>query len=383
MVPGSGLDLDAGFGFDSVKLSRRCVEDAIEICSIRAPTGCEEERARWLLGRLGEFGSPSLDSAGNVLLRLGGPGPAVAVAAHLDTVFDADTDSSVTRDGDTLRAPGIGDNSLGVAGLVALASLFAGFTSSQRALLLAGTVGEEGLGNLRGARELVNSGDCAEFIGLEGAMLDQLTTGGIGALRVAVTVTGPGGHSWENRGSASAVHELVSLIGETVAGAGTASVNVSGLQSVGAVNAIAPCARAIVEFRDGAAEPLERAEQRLAARAAAVVAPLEVTLETVGRRPGGQTPASHDLVRDAIAARAAAGLPPVGLSASSTDANAAMARGIPAITVGLARGGGEHTLEEWVDVSALPLGLEAVFRLVAGRLGARFDPQRPHDSAET
>jgi acetylornithine deacetylase/succinyl-diaminopimelate desuccinylase-like protein len=193
-------------------------------------------------------------------------------------------------------------------------------------------------------------------------MLDAIKTAGVGSVRFRVTVRGPGGHPWGDRGAPSAVHGLVDLLGGALGEAhGTDVVLNIGVVGGGTViNAIAGEASAELDLRaedDG----LLRAT---AARVREVLewAPdgLEVAVEAIGRRPGGRVDDDHPLVAAARRARERAGLAPAEEGASSTDANAAYGRGIPAITVGVTTGGNAHRLDEYIDLAPVASGLAAL-----------------------
>jgi tripeptide aminopeptidase len=338
---------------------RRCVQEACAICEIPAPTGSEGRRAGWVADRLREAGlDVHVDPEGSVVARPAGGDARLVVAAHLDTVFAGVDAIAVRRDGDVLHAPGIGDNSLGVAALVHLARAGLG-----DGLVLAATVGEEGFGNLRGARRVVADLRPRELVALEGGGAGRLVTAGIGSARFALRATAPGGHSWSDRGRPSALHTLIEVLHRHVSDPGTASVNVGSVTGGAGINVLAPEAEATLEFRDLDEGRLTRAVERLAAEAS-----VEVT--ELGRRPAGRTPDDHPLVRAAVEAAVAAGLPAPVLDASSTDANAALGAGLPAVTVGLGESRDAHTLQESVDVSGLAPALSALADLVSRRLGA-------------
>jgi tripeptide aminopeptidase len=348
---------------------RRCVEDACAICEIPAPTGEESTRASWVSEQLRDAGlDPALDEQGSVVVRVGGDGDPLVVAAHLDTVFPGVDEIAVRREGDVLHAPGIGDNSLGVAGLLFLARRFAA-AAPQRPLVLAATVGEEGFGNLRGARGVVAAVAPAEFVALEGGGVGELVTEGVGSARYAVRVSVPGGHSWRDRGQPSALHVLVELLARYVADPRTASSNVGSVQGGAGINVLAPAAEATIEFRDTDEARLQAAAERLTGEARAVDG-LRVEIEELGRRPAGGVADDHPLVTAATASATAAGLALPRLSSSSTDANAALAAGIPAVTVGLCKSHEAHTLSESVDIAALPASLTALADLVHRRTEA-------------
>lgn len=287
------------------------------------------------------------------------------MAAHLDTVFSADTPVEPRRDGDVLRGPGIGDDSLGLAGLLHAARRLAGVPPPAHAVLLAATVGEEGLGDLRGARTLVAAQPCDAFVALEGHGRDELQVAGIGSARLRVTLRAPGGHSWGDRGTPSAIHALLGAGTAAVRAAGDGHLNIGVIAGGTSINTIAAEASAELDLRDGADAVLDAHVHAVEAALRDAVPPgVTLDIEPLGRRPGGATPASHPLVEAARAARHAAGLAPAEEIASSTDANAAMGRGIPAISVGLTHGANAHRADELVEIAPLDPGLRALDALV-------------------
>jgi tripeptide aminopeptidase len=210
------------------------------------------------------------------------------------------------------------------------------------------TVGEEGLGALRGARHAVATLPIEQAIALEGHGLDHVVVDAVGCVRVRLTLTGPGGHSWQHRGRPSAVHGLVSLL------AGLEGVNVGVVSGGDAVNAIASHAEAVVERRSPDEAELEEA----AARFASLVAPdgLDLRVDTLDRRPAGRLDPGHPLLAAVRGVRAELELPD-RLEDGSTDGNAALAVGIPALCLGCARGGDVHTPSEWVERDSIPTGI--------------------------
>jgi acetylornithine deacetylase/succinyl-diaminopimelate desuccinylase-like protein len=344
------------------------VADALEICAVAAPTFAEGRRAALVATKLAAAtgSAPVADPAGNLIVRFGAAdGPAAIVAAHLDTVFDAATPLEPARDGDMLRGPGIGDDSLAVAALVHLAKRLAARPAPSHPIVLAATVGEEGLGDLLGARALLDGVDCDAFVALEGHGLDSIQVSGIGSARLIATATGPGGHSWGDRGRPSAVHALVVGLQRALAAAGGGHVNVGVIRGGTSINTIAATAEAEIDLRD--ADDAVLGQRTAAVEAALAAAGLHV--RRVGRRPGGATDPDHPLLNATRAARAAAGLRPAEEAASSTDANAALGRGIAAVCVSLTHGAGAHTLDEHVELGPLPSGVRALELLVDALAG--------------
>ncbi len=345
------------------------------ICETPAPTFHEGARGELIGGFLRELGlEPHTDAVGNVTADIpGGRGPRLLAAAHLDTVFGADTDVRVRAVGSQgrLAAPGIGDNSASLAVLLAyLRRLKRGEVASYPRLTFAATVGEEGLGDLRGIRALLaeRAGDFDGVVAVDGH-LGALIDAAVGSKRFEVTFTAKGGHSWGDFPSPSATHalgEAVAVLAKLPLAAGArSSYNVGQVWGGTGVNAIAQSAGFNLDLRSLDAALLERLGREARARAERVAAKHNVKLEIqqVGDRPAASAP-NGGLTQAGQGALADHGLR-ARISASSTDANAAMAAGLPAIAFGVYRGGDAHRLSEWLEPASLPVGLAALERLFA------------------
>ena len=329
--------------------------DALALARIAAPTGGEEARRVWLERRLSDPpGELRRDEVGNLIWSLGAPPYRLVLLAHLDTVFGEDIPHEVVERDGRFVGPGIGDNALAVA--VVLNVVEELWPELDAPLAVVFTVGEEGHGALRGARHAAATLPTEQAVALEGHGLEHVVADAVGCVRVRLTVTGPGGHSWHQRGRPSAIHGLVSLL------APLHGVNVGLVSGGDAVNAIASRAEAVVEKRS-----LDEAElEQAAARFAALEAPegLELQVETVDRRPAGRLDRDHPLLAAVRAVRAELDLPD-RLENGSTDANAALAADIPALCLGCARGGDMHTPHEWIERDSIGGGiaqLEGVLR---------------------
>jgi tripeptide aminopeptidase len=358
--------------------AEQVLEDARAICAVPAPPFGEGPRGEFV-GRLFEqAGAPTnRDQAGNVVASLGGgpPHAAIVFAAHMDTVFEAGTEISFRSEPGRLAAPGLGDNSLGVAALLHLARHLLA-ARPRRPVHLVATVGEEGLGDLRGAKALLQERRCDAFVAVEGQALDTITVAGVGSQRFRVSVRGPGGHPWGDRGTPSAIHGLIECLNGFLTGARSpaTAVNVGVIRGGTVINAIAGEASADVDLRSAEAADLHRATEQFRGRLDRLPAGLDYELEPLGSRPAGRIEPDHELLLAARRARAAAGLPPAREDASSTDANAAYGLGIPAITVGVSTGGNAHRLSEYIDLDPLPGGLASLAALadeLAGEQGRR------------
>ena len=337
-------------------------DDATALARIAAPTFAERARGEWVLERLQQLHlDAAFDDAGNVVARIGEDGPALALCAHLDTVFPADTPLEIVREGDRLVGPGIGDNALGIAALLHIARLLA-LEPPPAPVLVAFTVGEEGLGDLRGATALLEREDVRGLVAVEGHGLDSLAVGGVASIRYRVTATGPGGHSWTDRGAPSAVHALVRALDGALAVADPVAINIGTIEGGTAVNAIASRAEALIDLRHHDTAEVHAAAARV--REALAAPPgIAFELHEVGNRPGGVNRPGEPLVEAARAARAAVGLEPADEHLASTDANAAHARGIPAIGIGITRGDNAHRVDEWILVPPIADGVAALHRL--------------------
>ena len=379
------------------------------LSAIPAPTGAEGPRGARVAELFAAAGlaSVKIDDVGNVHGWLGRPGaPAIVLAAHLDTVFSADVDVTVRRDGARLEGPGISDNARGLAALVTLArALTRARVTPARPLLFAATVGEEGAGDLRGVKHLFNAngGDSGvgaqhaaplhaspqrpyAMVALDGAGVDRIVHRGIGAARYRARYRGPGGHSWAAFGvanPASAVGRAAAAVADLAADATRLPRSTAAVVRIGGgtgLNSIPQEAWLDLDVRsedadaltrlDGAVRAaLTRACETENARRVAGTPPLTLEIEPLGRRPSGITPRTHPLVQAAIAANRALGFTHE-LAASSTDANVPMSLGIPAIALGAGgRAGDTHRTSEWYDNEQGPLGIVRALLVVAAVAG--------------
>jgi tripeptide aminopeptidase len=347
------------------------IDQQISICETEAPPFKEQRRAADFAARFRALGyaNARLDAEGNVIAeRPGDPGePVVVLSAHLDTVFPEGTDVRVRRSGDTLRGPGIGDDCRGLAVLLAVArALDHAQVRTTGAIIFVGTVGEEGAGNLRGVRHLVDvslKDRIDYFISVDGAGLST-TSAAVGSNRYRVTYGGPGGHSYGAFGMPNPMHALgraIALVSEIQVPAEPKTTFSVGVVSGGtSVNSISESASMDVDMRSEsptALATLDSAFRRAVASALAAErarwprssVALNVKIDTIGIRPAATQPDTALIVRAALEAGRMLGFSSE-TGASSTDANIPMSRGIPAITIdGGGTGRGAHTLSEvWI-----------------------------------
>jgi acetylornithine deacetylase/succinyl-diaminopimelate desuccinylase-like protein len=346
------------------------VRDAIAICRVPAPTGEEAARGRLVTEMFTDLGvACTTDAAGNVIGEIPGDDdlPCLALAAHLDTVFPEITEIEVREADGWLHAPGIGDNSMGVAALVGLARDLP--RSGVGRVLLAATVGEEGIGDLRGARRLIEDrGDEIDaFVAVEGAMRDAIVTGGVGSERLRITVRGPGGHSWGDAGAPSAIAAASALVLEFYDFARPTkpktTLNVGTLTGGNSVNSIAEETTLDLDLRSLDHQIVTMLRDRcidLMRTRYADGDPISVRWIGIGSRPAGAIDPAHPLLEHVRSARAEVGLEPADEIASSTDANIPLHAGIPATCVGIGTGEDGHRRTERLRLDGLEEGYAAL-----------------------
>jgi tripeptide aminopeptidase len=362
----------ASFGERRQELIDLC----IQVQQIPAPTDAEAVRAAWVEQQFLRLGllDVAVDASHNVYARWPGrlAKPALLVSAHTDTVFPAETNLAVRVDvaADRIYGPGIGDNSLGVAGLLLLAKTLAGLPMPPVDIWLVANTGEEGLGDLRGMRAAVDRlhAKLGASIVIEGMGLRRVIHQALGSRRFRIAVAAPGGHSWSDFGAASAVHVLAQLAADltrlSVPASPRTTFNIGRLNGGTSVNTIAQQASLELDLRSEDARVLEAVVSQaleMVARYQTVhwqQQNVQVQVEKIGDRAAGQIGDEHPLVQAAFATLQASGLSiKTDLRISSTDANIPLSRGLPAICIGLTEGGNAHRLEEWITPSLLPQGM--------------------------
>ena len=371
----------------------RFVEELVQLTEIPAPPFGEEVRASTYMAMLRDAGltNVEMDQIGNVMgLRRGtGEAPLLAVAAHLDTVFPEGTEVEVRREGNRLRAPGIGDDTAGLATLLAVARVLNETDlETESDLLFIGNVGEEGAGDLRGVKHLFRDGKYKDqiggFISVESGGQSTITTGALGSLRYRVTFKGPGGHSYGAFGLVSpayamgnAIHKVSAI---SVPETPKTTFNIGIVEGGTSVNSIPFETSMVVDMRSESRDELEKlvetfldlvheaVEEENATRSI-LEGQIELEMTLVGDRPSGQTSESANIVKFAVAAFEAFGIRPT-FRISSTDSNVPISLGIPAITIGRGGlGGRSHSLDEWVDIEREPTvrGIQVVLTTILDR----------------
>ena len=349
----------------------RTIDDQIRICEVEAPPFQEAKRAEFYARLLREAGLKNvrIDAEGNVIGERPGANarPNVVLSAHLDTVFPRGTNVKVRREGYVLRGPGIGDDCRGLADVLAVArALNKAGVSTPGTITFVATVGEEGLGDLRGVKRLFSEtlkDKIDRFVSIDGEGLG-VTHIAIGSARFRVTFKGPGGHSFGSFGVVNPIHALGRAMARIadfqVPGSPRTTFNVGRVGGGTSINAIASEAWMEVDLRSGDTASLRSLEKQFRQAVNDAVAQenarwnssaLTVSIETVGMRPAGRLPASAPIVQTAISVSKALNLP-LPFSEGSTDANLPLSLGIPAVTIDAGgRGSGAHTENETFDAT--------------------------------
>lgn len=369
--------------------------ELIELTEIAAPPFKEQRRAAHFAGMLRATGlsDVTIDAEGNVLGYWRGTNEAqphtVAVVAHLDTVFPEGTDVTVRREGDRFYAPGIGDNSRGLVLMLSMArALQAAELRTRGDILFVASVGEEGIGDLRGVKYLLRDDGprIDEFVAVDGGDDARVVNQAIGSHRYRITFNGPGGHSWGAFGLANPAHALASAIHlfeidarDFVSSGPRTTFNIGRIGGGTSVNAIPFSSWTEVDMRSE--DPgrlqliddiLQRAvvkalDQHNAGRSRGEALTVEVV--SIGDRPSGSVAVAAPLIQRSLAATRHFGIEPI-LGSGSTDANVAIARGIPATTI--SRGGasgGAHSLQEWWSNTNSAVGVQKALLIVLASVG--------------
>jgi tripeptide aminopeptidase len=351
----------------------RWISEVIKLTEIPAPPFKEQERAKAYMEMLKAHGltDVEIDQEGNAIgVRKGtGGGPLVVVSAHLDTVFPEGTDVKVKRDGSRLAAPGISDDSAGLATLLSIVrAMDAAGIKTKSDIVFLGDVGEEGPGDLRGVRYFFTKGKYKDqvkyFFSLDGGGTPTMTNCGVGSKRYRVTYKGPGGHSYQAFGLVNPMAAMAQTVVEfykiqtptnpkttyaaSVTGGGTS------------VNSIPNEVWMEFDMRSVDAKELDRLEKRFLAIVSQSLetenfarstkeGTITADIKLIGDRPAGQTDAKQDIVQIATAAFRANGAPPA-YECASTDSNMPMSLGIPALTIPrTGKADRFHALDEWMD----------------------------------
>jgi tripeptide aminopeptidase len=349
---------------------------AAQIQQIPAPTGNEQKRGLFIADQFTKHGlkKVQIDRVGNVWGFFPGESKKpLVISAHMDTVHNLDFPLPLKTDGSMIIGPGIGDNSLAIAVMIG----FIKYLVKNKTILPGGiwfitNVGEEGLGNLRGMVEIIEKTEnrALAYIILEGLGLGNIFHQGLGIKRYRITFHTPGGHSWQNYGMPSAIHEIsrliTSLIDLPLLEKNQVSLNIGTIHGGTTVNSIASNATIEVDLRsvsqgtlndmDGMINSLTQSHQQDL---------VKIEIQSIGDRPSGSIPISHPLVQLAANSLEKLGVPHT-LGIASTDANIPLSRGLPAICIGLTHGDRMHTMDEYIETGPILIGFHQLLNIVSG-----------------
>ncbi|MBZ0281140.1 MAG: M20/M25/M40 family metallo-hydrolase [Anaerolineae bacterium] len=345
------------------------IEQAIAVQQIPAPTFEEKLRATYVADQFAALGlrDIEIDNLYNVYGRLAGKHdhrPGVMVSAHTDTVFAGDTDLKIRRENGLIYGPGLGDNSMGVAGMLCLAYCLQRLGIRPECdLWFVANTREEGLGDLGGMKAAFQrlKNRISSVVNLEGMAFGHVYHAGIAVRRLHITAQAEGGHSWLNFGRSSAIHGVIEL-GAKIMALNPAqqprtTFNIGLIEGGQSINTIAAEAGFWLDLRSEQSSELAKIEEQVRQLVKKTErADLRFQIEVVGDRPAGMIAPEHPLVRGALAALEIVGLRGT-LENGSTDANVPLAMGYPAVTVGITRGGNAHRLDEYIETQPIAAGL--------------------------
>lgn len=369
------------------------VQDQIVITEIAAPPFMEEVRAERFANMMREYGLEQVetDEEGNVVgKRPGTEGEqTIVISAHLDTVFPEGTDVEVEVRNDTLFAPGITDDTRGLAVLLSLIKTMENLDiQTIDNIWFVGTVGEEGIGDLRGVKHLfeMEGENIDAFISVDGSNDSRIVNKALGSHRYRVTFEGPGGHSWGAFGTANPAHALGRAItifednaSEFVKNGPKTSYNIGRIGGGTSVNSIPFANWMEIDMRSESPEALQQidgimqdAMQKALIEANSIKTEgpdLMVDIDMIGNRPSGEIPVDVPFIQRALAVSEYFGKEP-GLTRSSTDANVAISMGVPSMTLGGGgSSGGSHSLDEWYYNEDGYQGVQRVFMILMAEAG--------------
>lgn len=376
--------------FDEAELGMR---EQIELCEIPAPTFEEAVRGEDIVRRMKAYGltDVTVDEIGNVIgFRPGkGNGPVLAIGAHMDTVFPAGTDVTVKQEGNRYFAPGIGDNCSGMRALLQIIrSLNEADIQTQGDIYFVATVGEEGLGDIRGSKHFVATHKIDGFIAIDNTEIGRILRGAVGSHRYRVTIEGPGGHSYGNFAEVGSAIHAMCIAGNMIAHLKTpkdpkTTFTIGTIKGGTSVNSIAPTCTVEIDMRSLDNEALLKIESEILACFDKAVAEenalwnitdpakqVHWKKENIGNRPAGMRPADCPVLQVSRSALEALGQKLTNYGVSSTDANAPVSMGIPATC--LSSGGIQykcHTVNEYFDKVDIHLGPQLLILTAVGLVG--------------
>ena len=369
---------------DSVTL-----KDQRDICSINAPSYFEEKRGKDYYKRFKLLGLEDvhIDEIGNVIgfIRGSGKGPTLLMSAHLDTVFNRDTQTGVIIKDNIYYAPGISDN---VRGLSEVLAVIRGIKKlgikPVGDIMFCGNVCEEGTGDLKGIKHIFNTYKNIDgYITPDGGHIGTVRFKGTGSHRYKVMFNGRGGHSFGDYGLPSAIHAMgraINYIADLETPVLPKTTFTIGMVEGGtSINSIAENASMLVDIRSNDENELLILEKKITDCINKSIeeenkrwnsSDIEVEIELIGNRPAGELNSQLNIVQASCYVTEKMNYKYEILPAGSTDANIPISLGIPAIQVGFGgKAGGIHTVKEWYNPEKSYLGPQKHFLTVLSLVG--------------
>ena len=361
-------------------LASQVIHQGIEIQQIPAPTFNEEARAKYVVEQFEQIGLKQIhiDSQYNAYGVLEGTqqhDACLMLTAHTDTVFPEETDLTIRETNSRIYGPGIGDNSIAVSALINLAKWLSTQPRTHDVWFVATTC-EEGLGDLKGMKSAFETlKDNIELvINIEGLAFGHIYHAGIAVQRLHITAKAEGGHSWLHFGRPSAVHGILELGARItqlqIPTTPRTTYNIGMIEGGQAINSIATEASLWLDMRSEQRQSVHNLYEQVNE----IIAQIErqnigllFTTQVVGNRPAGYLEPTHPLVVGAVETLKLLGITP-GLENGSTDANIPLSAGVPAITVGITRGGNAHRLDEFIEIAPMQAGLQQLATLILATL---------------
>ncbi|MBU5483796.1 M20/M25/M40 family metallo-hydrolase [Clostridium sp. MSJ-11] len=380
-------------GIEFIKRDHKnTIEEQKEICEIPAPSFKESKRSQEMMKRIKELGLKEvyIDEVGNVIAKRlgGGHGPKLVIAAHLDTVFPETVDTRVVEKEDKLYAPGIADDTRGLAEILSLIRAF-NHTAIETIgdIIFVANVCEEGIGDLKGTKHLFEENkDIDGFISIDGTGVSSITYLATGSHRYKITYKGSGGHSYAEFGTPSAIHAMGRAIAKisdlkcpedpkTTFTVGTVEGGTS-------VNSIAAEASMLIDIRSNNEEEIIKLEKQIIDKIKEGAEEennrwksdkkISVEIDLIGNRPAGTQSKESIIIQSICASTEVIGLVPELSNPGSTDANIPISMGIPGVAVGRGGKSGKiHSLEEWFDPKEAYLGPQKVFLSALALVGIK------------
>ncbi len=359
--------------------------NAVLFGEIAAPTFGEESRIRFLQDRFTECALQNIctDEAGNGMAIIQGKASRrnILVVAHVDSVFPAAVDHTVTVGQNFLTGPGIADNSLGLAVIASLSiileKLGLHFDSN---LVLLGTNRSLGHGNLAGLRFFLDNVKIPlhAAVCVEGIHLGRLSYSCLGLLRGEIVCRAPEETNMQSSGSGGAISSLNKILTKILA---------IPIQNETRTSIIPGTLLAGTGFNTPPHEALLRLEVRsekegvvgkIQKRIVEIIDEIDgeneimAELKVIARRQPGSIASDHPIVKSTRKIMEALGVEPV-IAPSVGELAALIAKKIPGITLGITRGKNRQELDETIMIEPIFSGLAQLVAVLQAIDGGSYD----------